>query len=64
MFKKLIYWIRYGVSEPFLWIGFRIDDLGALIVRGGVFIQRFGNKLQDLAVAIEGEVPEGCEEKR
>lgn len=57
MFKKAVYWIRYGVSFFVLWPGFWIYDLGARLCS-------IGNKIQDLAVAIEGEVPEGCEENR
>lgn len=47
MFKKAIYWIRYTVSFPFLWLGFGLQDLGLKISKTGIH-------LQDLAVAIEG----------
>jgi hypothetical protein len=51
VFKHPIYWIRYGISFLFLWPGFWIYDFGARLCS-------VGNKLQDLAVRIEGEIPE------
>ena len=54
MFKVLkhpIYWLRLGVSFFILFPGFWITDFGA-------WICRIGNKIQVLAVRIEGEIPE------
>lgn len=51
VFKHPVYWIRYGISFFVLWPGFWVYDLGKLILV-------FGNKLMNLAVVIEGEIPE------
>jgi hypothetical protein len=49
--KHPIYRIRYGISFFFLWPGFWIHDLGTWVLV-------FANKLMDLAVAIEGDIPD------
>jgi hypothetical protein len=49
--KHPVYWIRYAFSSLFLFPGFWITDLGAKICV-------VGNKLQDLAIAIEGDIPD------
>jgi hypothetical protein len=48
-----IYFLRLGLSWPFLHLGFGVYDFG-------IFLCAKGNKLQDLAIDIEGEVPDGA----
>jgi hypothetical protein len=48
-----IYWIRYGLSCPVMWLGYLFHDMGTKLLV-------MGNRTMDTGVAIEGNVPDGA----
>jgi hypothetical protein len=51
--KHPVYWSRFLLSQPIMWIGFKIYDVG-------VFFCSYGNQIQELGISVEGEIPDGA----
>lgn len=49
-----IYWTRRGLAYPVMSLGFGIENVST-------WIYKFSNWVQNLAINIEGEIPEGAE---